>query len=136
MSNANNDFSKNKTFLIDSMSLKLSMTLAEKKTEAEKKTDGITADGNTAAPLPGLYSVGECSSVGIHGANRLGSNSLSELLVFGKVAGQELAGDGVDQILLDHPLKRARAIGRVIAARRRGSGGGSGKHTAPHHGHA
>lgn len=52
---------------------------------------GITADGATAAPLPGLYSVGECSSVGIHGANRLGSNSLTELLVFGKVAGTEAA---------------------------------------------
>ena len=50
---------------------------------------GITADGKTAAPLPGLYSAGECSSVGIHGANRLGSNSLTELLVFGKVAGDE-----------------------------------------------
>ena len=33
----------------------------------------------------------ECSSVGIHGANRLGSNSLTELLVFGKVAGTEAA---------------------------------------------
>jgi fumarate reductase flavoprotein subunit len=52
---------------------------------------GITADGKTAAPLRGLYSVGECSSVGIHGANRLGSNSLTELLVFGKVAGVEAA---------------------------------------------
>jgi fumarate reductase flavoprotein subunit len=52
---------------------------------------GITADGNTAAPLAGLYSVGECSSVGIHGANRLGSNSLTELLVFGKVAGIQAA---------------------------------------------
>src|SRR5437868_7809926 len=52
---------------------------------------GITADARTAAPLPGLYSVGECSSVGIHGANRLGSNSLTELLVFGKVAGVEAA---------------------------------------------
>jgi fumarate reductase flavoprotein subunit len=52
---------------------------------------GITADGLTAAPLPGLYSVGECSSVGIHGANRLGSNSLTELLVFGKVAGVQAA---------------------------------------------
>jgi fumarate reductase flavoprotein subunit len=52
---------------------------------------GILADGRTAAPLPGLYSVGECSSVGIHGANRLGSNSLTELLVFGKVAGVEAA---------------------------------------------
>jgi fumarate reductase flavoprotein subunit len=53
---------------------------------------GITADGATAAPhVAGLYSAGECSSVGIHGANRLGSNSLTELLVFGKVAGIEAA---------------------------------------------
>ena len=55
---------------------------------------GITADGNTAAPLPGLYSVGECSSVGIHGANRLGSNSLTELIVFGKVAGVQAVAYG------------------------------------------
>jgi fumarate reductase flavoprotein subunit len=56
---------------------------------------GITADGNTAAPqLPGLYSVGECSSVGIHGANRLGSNSLTELIVFGKVAGVQALNYG------------------------------------------
>jgi len=52
---------------------------------------GIMADGKTASPLKGLYSVGECSSVGIHGANRLGSNSLTELIVFGKVAGVEAA---------------------------------------------
>lgn len=52
---------------------------------------GIVADANTASSLPGLYSVGECSSVGIHGANRLGSNSLTELLVFGKVAGEQAA---------------------------------------------
>ncbi len=52
---------------------------------------GIQADGKTASTLPGLYSVGECSSIGIHGANRLGSNSLTELIVFGKVAGLEAA---------------------------------------------
>jgi fumarate reductase flavoprotein subunit len=52
---------------------------------------GILVDGLCASPLPGLYAAGECSSVGIHGANRLGSNSLSELLVFGKVAGVEAA---------------------------------------------
>jgi fumarate reductase flavoprotein subunit len=52
---------------------------------------GIFVDGNTASTLPGLYAVGECSSVGIHGANRLGSNSLAELSVFGKVAGESAA---------------------------------------------
>lgn len=50
---------------------------------------GILVDINTASPLPGLYAAGECSSVGIHGANRLGSNSLAELTVFGRVAGEQ-----------------------------------------------
>ena len=58
---------------------------------------GILADGRTASPLPGLYSAGECSSVGIHGANRLGSNSLTELLVFGKLAGLEAARFALEQ---------------------------------------
>ncbi|OGA01524.1 MAG: fumarate reductase (quinol) flavoprotein subunit [Betaproteobacteria bacterium RIFCSPLOWO2_02_FULL_64_12] len=52
---------------------------------------GMLVDRKTAAPLKGLYAAGECSSVGIHGANRLGSNSLVELVVFGKVAGDEAA---------------------------------------------
>ncbi len=52
---------------------------------------GILVNIDTASPLPGLYAAGECSSVGIHGANRLGSNSLVELSVFGKVAGAKAA---------------------------------------------
>ena len=52
---------------------------------------GILADGQTASNLPGLFSAGECSSIGLHGANRLGSNSLTELLVFGKKAGLQAA---------------------------------------------
>ncbi len=48
---------------------------------------GIVTDGHCATPMPGLFAAGECSSVGIHGANRLGSNSLAEIVVFGKVAG-------------------------------------------------
>ena len=52
---------------------------------------GILCNGQTATPLKGLFTAGECSSVGIHGANRLGSNSLAEIVVFGKVAGDEAA---------------------------------------------
>ncbi len=42
--------------------------------------------------LPGLYAVGECACVSVHGANRLGTNSLVDLVVFGKHAGQHAAG--------------------------------------------
>ena len=40
----------------------------------------------------GLYAVGECSCVSVHGANRLGTNSLLDLVVFGRRAGQHIAG--------------------------------------------
>jgi fumarate reductase flavoprotein subunit len=52
---------------------------------------GIPTDVNAAAPMEGLYAAGECASSGIHGANRLGSNSLAELLVFGRAAGEHAA---------------------------------------------
>ena len=52
---------------------------------------GIPCNVHTETPLKGLYAAGECSSVGIHGANRLGSNSLAEIVVFGKVAGDRAA---------------------------------------------
>lgn len=41
-------------------------------------------------PIPGLYAVGECACVSVHGANRLGTNSLLDLLVFGKSAGEHM----------------------------------------------
>ena len=44
-----------------------------------------------ATALPGLYAAGECANEGMNGANRLGSNSLTECLVFGHRAG---AGGG------------------------------------------
>lgn len=52
---------------------------------------GIDADINTATCLAGLYTAGECSCISINGANRLGSNSLTELLVFGSRAGNQAA---------------------------------------------
>ncbi len=48
---------------------------------------GIRTDARGATELPGLYAAGECASTGLHGANRLGSNSLVETLVVGAAAG-------------------------------------------------
>lgn len=52
---------------------------------------GVHTDINGATPLPGLYAAGEVACVSINGANRLGSNSLPELLVFGSRAGRAAA---------------------------------------------
>jgi fumarate reductase flavoprotein subunit len=52
---------------------------------------GIHTDMNGATPLKGLYAAGEAACVSINGANRLGSNSLTECLVFGARAGRDAA---------------------------------------------
>jgi succinate dehydrogenase / fumarate reductase flavoprotein subunit len=49
----------------------------------------VIDDKNT--PFPGLYAAGECACVSVHGANRLGTNSLLDLVVFGKYAGLKAA---------------------------------------------
>jgi fumarate reductase flavoprotein subunit len=53
---------------------------------------GVHTDLDGATPLPGLFAAGEVACVSINGANRLGSNSLTELLVFGARAGKAAAG--------------------------------------------
>jgi L-aspartate oxidase len=52
---------------------------------------GVAADADGRTSLAGLYAVGECASVGVHGANRLASNSLLEAAVFGPRAGAAAA---------------------------------------------
>jgi fumarate reductase flavoprotein subunit len=52
---------------------------------------GVSTDSWGATPLPGLYAAGEAACVSINGANRLGSNSLPEILVFGAASGQAAA---------------------------------------------
>jgi len=54
---------------------------------------GIAVDLNGRSSLPGLYAVGECSCTGLHGANRLASNSLSECFVFGGRAAAAAIGE-------------------------------------------
>ena len=50
----------------------------------------IGADGNPETAVPGLFAVGEAACVSVHGANRLGSNSLIDLVVFGRATGHRL----------------------------------------------
>ncbi|WP_225007488.1 MULTISPECIES: succinate dehydrogenase flavoprotein subunit [Novosphingobium] len=50
----------------------------------------IGADGNPETIIPGLFAVGEAACVSVHGANRLGSNSLIDLVVFGRATGLRL----------------------------------------------
>ncbi|MGQ9623923.1 MAG: succinate dehydrogenase/fumarate reductase flavoprotein subunit [Candidatus Bathycorpusculaceae bacterium] len=52
---------------------------------------GIKANIRTETPIAGVYAAGECSCLSVHGANRLGTNSTAECLVFGAVAGEEAA---------------------------------------------
>ncbi|NDU85197.1 MAG: succinate dehydrogenase flavoprotein subunit [Ferrovum sp.] len=61
----------------------------------------VPRGAQTADPVPGLYAIGECACVSVHGANRLGTNSLLDLLVFGRSA-----GDHVISWLKTHPQQR------------------------------
>ena len=58
---------------------------------------GVHTDLNGATPLEGLFAAGEAACVSINGANRLGSNSLTELLVFGARAGRAAAAYAAEQ---------------------------------------
>jgi succinate dehydrogenase / fumarate reductase flavoprotein subunit len=77
---------------------------------------GIRVDGDTQmSSLPGLFAAGECAA-GINGANRLGGNSLSDLLVFGKRAGEHAAAfaksngvSAIDERQVEAAAKRALA---------------------------
>ncbi|NQV55409.1 MAG: fumarate reductase (quinol) flavoprotein subunit [Rhodospirillales bacterium] len=89
---------------------------------------GIDTDIDGATSLDGLFAIGECACVSINGANRLGSNSLTELLVFGARAGR-----GAAKLAATAPApdmegvqEQARAAEeRVLALFRRADGGES-----------
>lgn len=53
-------------------------------------TDGQVVVDEKGAPMPGLYAAGECACVSVHGANRLGTNSLVDIIVFGRRGGKAL----------------------------------------------
>jgi L-aspartate oxidase len=69
---------------------------------------GIVTDLDGRSELPGLYAAGECAATGVHGANRLASNSLLECLVFGRRAAlSSLAQPALPRLLPDIPSSPA-----------------------------
>jgi succinate dehydrogenase / fumarate reductase flavoprotein subunit len=79
---------------------------------------GIDVDESCASRVEGFFAAGECACVSVHGANRLGGNSLLDTVVFGKVAGEEASKrlrhlDGskkAEKILLDEALNLKNRI--------------------------
>jgi fumarate reductase flavoprotein subunit len=87
---------------------------------------GVHTDIDGATPLPGLYAAGEVACVSINGANRLGSNSLTELLVFGARAGKQAAAFAAAQPepggeILAQALDEERRLGEVLLGRSAGT---------------
>ena len=70
---------------------------------------GIKVNIKTETPIAGLYAAGECSCISIHGANRLGTNSTADCLVFGAVAGEEAAKHASSTTLHEIPNEKLLA---------------------------
>ena len=73
-------------------------------------------------PAQGLYAAGECACVSVHGGNRLGTNSLLDLVVFGRRAGQSMADYVTGAELLSQPADPADAAIKQLEAIRNGAG--------------
>jgi succinate dehydrogenase / fumarate reductase flavoprotein subunit len=89
--------------------------------------EGVTigADGNPESVVPGLFAVGEAACVSVHGANRLGSNSLIDLVVFGRAAGLRLAEVVKPEALQDQLAEDAAELALTRLDRFRHAEGGS-----------
>jgi succinate dehydrogenase / fumarate reductase flavoprotein subunit len=71
--------------------------------------DAQVVVGPDEVAVPGLYAAGECACVSVHGANRLGTNSLLDIVVFGRRAGRHLAGYVAGSDLPELPERPAGA---------------------------
>ena len=60
----------------------------------DRRARAVTWENGADRIVPGLYAVGECACVSVHGSNRLGSNSLLDLVVFGRAAGKHILAEG------------------------------------------
>ncbi len=76
--------------LCESFDIDVSRDLIPVRPSAHYMIGGVKTDASAKTSIENLYACGEVASTGLHGANRLGSNSLLEGLVFGKTAGQSV----------------------------------------------
>jgi succinate dehydrogenase / fumarate reductase flavoprotein subunit len=78
------------------------------------------------SPLPGLYAAGECACVSVHGANRLGTNSLLDIIVFGRRGGIQMAEHAAESELPPLPEDPAAGARELLAGLLKRSVGGEG----------
>jgi succinate dehydrogenase / fumarate reductase flavoprotein subunit len=84
------------------------------------------------SPLPGLYAAGECACVSVHGANRLGTNSLLDIIVFGRRGGIRMAEHAAASELAPLPDDPAAGARELLAGLlERSVGGEGGERVAP-----
>lgn len=84
----------------------------------------VPAGNSPEVAIPGLYAVGECACVSVHGANRLGGNSLLDIIVFGRAAGNHII-EYLQNNRVHRPLNEAsveRALARLARWDQRGEG--------------
>jgi succinate dehydrogenase / fumarate reductase flavoprotein subunit len=68
-----------------------------------------------STPVPGLYAAGECACVSVHGANRLGTNSLLDIIVFGRRGGLAMSEEARRVALAPLPEEPERRVARMLA---------------------